>query len=192
MLDSGQCTVPAPEAARSHGVVLEQPQALEVPHGRGPVMFQAIGHLPGGFGQVDDPAGMVAVRQGLTFFQEVRRAGINGMGLHGYPHPGMALVETDEVLGELEPVLRRAIIGGRKVIQHLPHHRPDTSIRGGLGHRVGKQIHVTKRCGAGEQHLRHRQPGAPVHELVIQVALRGENVVIEPIFQGEVVGQPPE
>ncbi len=44
------------------GVGREQPQAVQVRHRGIAVVLQAVGHLPGGLGQVDDPAGHGAYR----------------------------------------------------------------------------------------------------------------------------------
>ena len=114
------------------------------------------------------------------------------MGLDGHRDQGVIPPGAAEVLAELQARLWGAVIGRRKVVEHLAHHRPDAGFRRGPGHVVGKEIHVGEGGGAGQQHLGHRQLCAPIDEIAVQAALRRENVIIEPFFQGQVVGQAPE
>ena len=114
------------------------------------------------------------------------------MGLDGHPDQGMVLKGAAEVLAELEARGGGAVVGRRKVVKHLAHHRPDAGLGRGPGHVVGKEIHVGEGGGAGQQHLGHRQLGAPIDEIAVEAALGGKDVIIEPFFQGQVVGQAPE
>ena len=114
------------------------------------------------------------------------------MGLDGHPDQGMIPPGAAQLFAELQARGRRPVVGRGEVVEHLPHHRPDAGLRRGLSHRVGKQIHVAEGGGAGEQHLGHRQPGAPIDKIAVDPAFGGEDISIQPFFQGQVVGQAAE
>ena len=114
------------------------------------------------------------------------------MGLDGHLDQGMVLPGAAQVLAELETRLGGAVIGRRKIVEHLAHHRPDAGLGCGPGHVAGKEIHVGEGGGAGEQHFGHRQLRAPIDKIAVELALGGKNVLIEPFFQRQVVGQAAE
>ncbi len=114
------------------------------------------------------------------------------MGLDGHADPGVVPIGPAKLLAEGQARRRRPVIGGRKVVEHFPHHRPDAGFRRGPGHRIAKEVHVGKGSGAGEQHLGDGQLGAPIDEIPVHPGLRRKDVGVEPGFQRQVVGQAPE
>ena len=120
--------------------------------------------------------------------QKVVVAGVGGVGGQpgGDAPAGRALPALDELSG---PVQHR-----------LPLVAEDGPTQGGAGagllHCPGRPVHVKVVVGdagdAGLDHLGQSQQHAPIHVFLLQVALQGPHVFVEPLFQRHIFGQPAE
>ena len=78
---------------QDHRVVRQQPlikqtQAVQVGHRGGAVPFLAVLNLPLSLRQVDNQAAIITRSQLAALLQQLRRAGIDRVGLDGHAHPG--------------------------------------------------------------------------------------------------------
>jgi hypothetical protein len=92
----------------------------------------------------------------------------------------------------LAQVLRRvAGPDGRELDQDHADAGPHPDARRGARHDLGKEVHVVEGRRAAEQHLGHRQLRAVLDELGAHPALlRRPDMVLQPVHQRQVVGEP--
>ncbi len=132
--------------------------------------------------------------QGLGRAQRVRAAGVGRMTEHRRGDQRRTRPPVhQEIAGRGDVVLRVGHARCRKIDDPLPQDRPHPGVRNGRGHLVFEEIAVTAGGRARQEHFGTRQAGAPAHRRGADMpALRREDMVVQPFFQGQVVSQAAE
>ena len=205
MLLSGLCDTPTPRrasvvmsSAETHTPWAARVRApVKKPNdSRYPVGLRA-GALAGrldfvfGLGQVDEQRDAFAGRQIAGGGERRRVVGVEGVGGHGRHDQVVALEPGDERGGARQALGRRPGVGHRELDDRLAEHPAQA---GRPGHRrdlLLEVVHVGVGRRARLDHLERRQPRAGADERrAHRLGLGREDVLLEPVHQREVVGQP--
>ncbi len=132
---------------------------------------------------------LVTVRQVLGGFQELRRAGVEGMGFYHDVDERMVGPPLNEFFRIGEAFRRRLEIGGGKVEEDFAEKTAHTGLFCRLSRFLLEDIHIGKGCGSRLDHLGTGQHASPVGKFGIHVTgFSREDVVVEPVHQFPVVG----
>ena len=178
-----------------HGVVDEQAgsehaEGLKVVQGALAKGGHGAGGLAGGLGQMDVDVRVQLLGQGHGPLQQRRRAGVGGVRHHHPGDAGVVGVLGDQLAGDGETVFQLAVGGRGEIVDHLA----DGGAQAGVLHRAGglgrEEVHVNEAGDPVLDHLHAGQHGPPVDLVAGEPLLHGEDVLLQPLLQSQVVGHP--
>ena len=150
-------------------------------------------HLVARLGEMDQRRHVVAPRQFARGLQRRAVERVHRVRRHGRRDQRVVLEGLDERLGAHQRVGRRLGVGDRKLDDRLAEHAAQPGrlrLRGDL---LLEVVHVGEGRRARLNHLERREPRAGAHELRRDGLRFGrEDVLVQPLAEREVVGQPAE
>ncbi len=183
-----------PDPVHDRAPAPEDPERAQVVNGPCPVARPDDVHLLPRLREVHHERHVRFARDAFHEPQRLRVAGVGRVAEEGRgDHGGAGGPLRDEALSRLGLPAQLLRIGGLEVDEPLARHDPHARLDGGLGDAALVEVAVAAGCRPREDHLGHPQQGAPADHLAVDVLrLGGEHVLVEPLHQGQVVGQPPE
>ena len=174
-------------AVREDGPLREKPALVHPGDGRHAVLLEAAIHLRARLGGVDvddAPVGPGLLRR---VAEQALVGGIDGVWRVG---------DREEVrMGDVAVGLLK-LLGARELGQRVRDEaRPDDGAKAhfvrDLEGDVRHPVHVVEEDGAGANHLLGRKAHAATHGVVGELGLEGPDMLVQPRFKAEVVGEPP-
>ena len=147
-----------------------------------------------GFGGMDLKEHPQRLGRLLGFDQGLVRTGIRGVAKDGRLHQiRSAGPLSGEIPGHVDVARRIGNAGCRKIDDPLPDYGPHPHGDHGRGDVIGEKVAVAAGRRSAQQHLGTGEPCAQPDRDRIDVAGFGrENVVVEPLLERQIIGQPAE